>query len=335
MTDQERPPEPGGEPNREPEPEQPTVGWTAPTQPGDPPVPPGAVPPGPPTAGVPPPPPIDPPLPAADSGWSEPAPPASPAPPVPAGGEWSQPSSAPGAPGPLISATPSATPGAGWTSQPTSGQREVAPGLVFSSTVSRLAAYIVDGLLLAIVAGIVTSPLNPPQPITSSGQINVTTGTLAGTLISLAINAAYFIAFWSGGRRATLGQMLFKIQVGNAFDGKPLSTNQAVKRWLGLGQFLNVFAFSTATVAAAGTLSAIWSLILLITTATSPTKQGLHDRFANTALVRPSTAGDGLAWTCLILVLILPIVIAVIAIVALIGLGGQVSSILSAVGESV
>ena len=96
-----------------------------------------------------------------------------------------------------------------------------------------------------------------------------------------------------------------------------------------------MFAFSAATVAAAGTLSAIWSLVLLITTATSPTKQGLHDRFANSALVRPSTAGDGLAWTCLIVLLILPIVIALIAIVALIGLGGQVSSILSAVGKSV
>ncbi len=182
MTDQERPPEPGGEPDGEPtpEPEQPTVGWTVPTQPGDPPIPPGAVPPVPPTAGVPPPPPIDPPLPAAGSGWSDPTPPASPAPPVPAGGEWSQPASAPGASGPLLSATPSAPSPGGWTSQPTSGQREVAPGLVFSSTVSRLAAYIVDGVLLAIVAGIVTSPLNPPQPITSTGQINVTTGTLAG-----------------------------------------------------------------------------------------------------------------------------------------------------------
>jgi uncharacterized RDD family membrane protein YckC len=334
MTDQERPPEPGGEPDGEPnpEPEQPTVGWTRPTQPGELVNPPGAVPPVPPTAGGPPPPPIDPPLPAAGSGWSDPTPPV---PPVPAGGEWSQPSSAPGASGPLLSATPSAPSPGGWTSQPTSGQREVAPGLVFSSTVSRLAAYIVDGVLLAIVAGIVASPFGSTTPFTSTGQFNVQTSSPIAVLIGVVLNAVYFIAFWSGGRRATLGQMLFKIQVGNAFDGRPLTLEQAAKRWIGLGQFLNLFAFSAGMVAVAGGLSAIWSLVLLISTATSPTKQGLHDRFANSALVRPSTAGDGLAWTCLIVLLILPIVIALIAIVALIGLGGQVSTILSAVGESV
>jgi uncharacterized RDD family membrane protein YckC len=322
MTDQERPPEPGGEPIPPPEPEQPTVGWTPP--------PPEGVPPAPPTAGATPPQPITPP---AGSGWSSP-PPASPAPPVPAGGEWSQPS-APGAAGPLISATPSAAPGEGWASQPTSGQHEIAPGLVFSSTVSRLAAYLVDGLIVAIVTGIVASPFGSTTPISSTGQFNFQTSSPIAVLIGVLLNAIYFIAFWSGGRRATLGQMLFKIQVGNAFDGRPLTLEQAAKRWLGLGHILNLFAFSAGTLAAAGGLGAIWALVLLITTATSPTKQGLHDRFANSAVVRPSTAGDGLAWTCLILVLILPIIAVLILVVGLISLGSQVSNILSAVGESV
>ena len=68
--------------------------------------------------------------------------------------------------------------------------------------------------------------------------------------------------------------------------------------------------------------------MLFISTVTSPTKQGLHDRFANSAVVRPTNAGNGLVYTCLFILVGLPI-IALLAIIALYYLGGQVSSILS------
>jgi len=77
-----------------------------------------------------------------------------------------------------------------------------------------------------------------------------------------------------------------------------------------------------------------WTLALLVTTVASPTKQGLHDRFAGTAIVRPVGPGNGLAYACLAIVLIVPL-LAIISIIALIFLGGQVSDILSAVGESI
>ncbi len=83
-----------------------------------------------------------------------------------------------------------------------------------------------------------------------------------------------------------------------------------------------------------GLLFVLWNIVLLITTATSPTKQGLHDRLANSAVVRPANAGNGLAYGCLAIVVAL-LVIAIVAIVGLIFLGGQVSSILSEVGESI
>jgi uncharacterized RDD family membrane protein YckC len=57
------------------------------------------------------------------------------------------------------------------------------------------------------------------------------------TILSVVIGGVYFIASWSGGRRATLGQRIFQIQVGNAFDGRPLRLDQAVRRWLGFGDF--------------------------------------------------------------------------------------------------
>ena len=80
----------------------------------------------------------------------------------------------------------------------------------------------------------------------------------------------------------------------------------------------------------------LWAIILLITTATSPTKQGLHDRFANTALVRPSGQGtSGLATACLDRRSWSWSCARVASIVALILLGSQVSTILSEIGESI
>ena len=79
----------------------------------------------------------------------------------------------------------------------------------------------------------------------------------------------------------------------------------------------------------------IWSVVLLGTTITSPTKQGLHDRFANSAVVQPvGGGGNGIVFACL-LIIGLGVLLTVIAFVALIVLGGQVSTILSSVGTSV
>jgi hypothetical protein len=131
-----------------------------------------------------------------------------------------------------------------------------------------------------------------------------------------------------------LGQRLFRIQVGNAFDGRPLTLSQAVRRWLGIGDWLNLLGVTVTVGLLSSGLLLIWTIVLLITTATSPTKQGLHDKFANSAVVRPADAGTGLAYACLAIVVIL-VVVSIVSIVALIALGSQVSTILSQVGESI
>jgi uncharacterized RDD family membrane protein YckC len=342
VTDQERPSEPESQPGTggptdsgqppdatppvppvdatPPGSDQPTVGWTPPLPPSSQPVPPswGASATSPSPAPTP-----DP----SQPGWGAPPPP-------PAQPTWgAAPPPPPPSTGPLLSSTP--TPSAGWT-QPTFGQQEVAPGLVFSGTLARFVAYLIDGFLLAIIGGVVGAVFGEPRYVPGSGfqGTQFTTGSFLTTLISVAIGAAYFIGFWSGGRRATLGQMLLKIQVGNAFDGKPLTTTQAAKRWLALGEWLQAFAVSAGSAAALGGLGAIWALVLLITTATSPTKQGLHDRFANSAVVRPVGASNAIVWGCLFIFVILPILL-FIGLFSLIFVGGQVSTILSAVGESV
>jgi uncharacterized RDD family membrane protein YckC len=251
----------------------------------------------------------------------------------------SEPPPSASAPPPVVPPPPpGSAPGVGWAT-PVVARQEVAPGLVFSDTVSRFVAYLVDVILISILVGILAELFGwGPREVPFAQGVGTLDQafdvSLEYTIASVVIGGLYFIASWSGGRRATLGQRLFGIQVGNAFDGKPLRLDQAVRRWLAFGDFAQVFGIVPAISLAISSLVLLWNVALLITTATSPTKQGLHDRFANSAVVRPATAGTGLAYGCLAILVAL-LVVAIVAIVALIFLGGQVSSILSEVGESI
>jgi uncharacterized RDD family membrane protein YckC len=270
------------------------------------------------------------PLPPAPSTPPQPEPTIAP-PPAPGPG-------APLAPGPGAPLAPEpwapVQPGNPWGTPPPDGGGRYAvpgaPGLIYAGAIPRAAAWIVDGFLVGIVASIVSAPFAAPVALDANGAPDFTQMAAQGgvsAIISTVIGAAYFILLWTTSGRATLGMRLFNLQVGNVADGTKLRMDQALKRWIGFGTWLGIIPL-------VGLFSIVWELVLLATTVSSPTKQGLHDRFAGSAVVRPASAGNGLAITCLVLALILPI-LALFSIVALILLGGQVSSILSAVGDSV
>lgn len=220
----------------------------------------------------------------------------------------------PPAASPLLSASPTAEPSTAWSAPTAAAGREIAPGLVLSDTVSRVAGYVVDAFVVGIVSSIVGSALGMGSNF-GTGGIEALTADFGYSVLTVAIGFVYFVVSWSGGRRATLGQRLFSIQVGNAFDGRPLTLEQAIRRWIGYGMFLTLFSFDVAIAGIAGLLQFVWVVVLFITTVSSPTKQGLHDKLANTALVRPATAGTGLAWGCLGILIAL-VVLAVVAVVA-------------------
>jgi uncharacterized RDD family membrane protein YckC len=226
----------------------------------------------------------------------------------------------------------------GW--EPVKPQREVAPGLSFADTISRLIAFFVDTILVAIVAGITGAVLGLGETVTREAADGFSysyrvTGP-AFSILAVVLSLAYFVFFWTGGRRATIGQRIFGIQVGNAFDGHPLTFEQAVKRWLALGFILSLIELVLPPGQSwVALITFLWSLVLLLSTMASPTKQGLHDKFANSALVRPSGAGArGLALACALIVGLF-LVFAILGIVALILLGSQLSDILSRVGDSI
>jgi uncharacterized RDD family membrane protein YckC len=212
----------------------------------------------------------------------------------------------PASPPPPGSSQPSGMPA--WTSNITSTTPVAGPaGLFYADVPNRVIAYIIDAIIVgiataivgAVVYAIIGSPISSRTVADPNSILGVrfetTTNylaTLVGALIGLAISAGYFIYTWTA-MRGTVGMKLLGMQVGNAADGATLTMEQAVRRWLALGgvfslaQVLNPIPLLGLLL---GLAALIWVIALIVTTAQSPTKQGLHDQFANTIIVKAARA---------------------------------------------
>jgi uncharacterized RDD family membrane protein YckC len=163
-------------------------------------------------------------------------------------------------------------------------------GLVYGDVLSRVVAIIIDGILIAILNFIVFMVLGV---FLVAGGDAIGLGTnwlfiLVSTAIGLLISGAYFVGLWTT-RRATLGMMVFSLQVGNESNGATLTTQQAIIRWLLLGAVFSIAqAFTPAGFLSTivGLAAFVWVIALLYTTWASPTKQGLHDKYAHTMVVK-------------------------------------------------
>jgi uncharacterized RDD family membrane protein YckC len=168
------------------------------------------------------------------------------------------------------------------------------PGLGFADTPSRIIAFLLDSVLLGVAYSIAVGLFGFDSTSISLGQWPNRDLYYVYTIVAIALNAAYFVWFWTGGRRATPGQRMFQIQVANAFDGQPLTTSQAIKRWVVLGQWLSFAAALPFLALAIASFAAgfLWEFVLLLSMVMSQTKQGLQDRVAGSALVRPAGASN-------------------------------------------
>jgi uncharacterized RDD family membrane protein YckC len=204
-----------------------------------------------------------------------------------------------GATPPTWQSTPQPAPGQGgstWT-QPAAAEVRGTAGFVYADVPNRVIAFIIDIVVLVliyIVVGIVgvsiglvsTDPTNPFAE-------RVGTGSLVLNLILIAIEGAYFILTWTSWR-GSAGQRVLGMQVGNEVDGRTLTMAEAATRWAllfgpsALGQLVGSFSAGLGSLISLA--SFIWFIALLVTTAQSPTKQGLHDRYAHTVVVKAARA---------------------------------------------
>jgi uncharacterized RDD family membrane protein YckC len=164
-------------------------------------------------------------------------------------------------------------------------------GLVYADVPNRVIAIIIDFFILAVIfviVGIVLAAVGLATGAIGTSGSSSAVGSIVGAIIGLVVGGGYFVYTWTS-MRATVGMRLLGMQVGNAGDGKTLTTDQAVRRYLALagpGVIANFFSGFPVIGALLSLLSLGWVIYLLYTTANSPTKQGWHDVFANTQVVK-------------------------------------------------
>ena len=108
-------------------------------------------------------------------------------------------------------------------------------------------------------------------------------------VLQLAVSLAYFGGAWTlvG---STFGMRLLGMRIGHEADGARIGWPQSLIRWLILGIPALLSSLAVYVPNAIGlilwALGVAWMALLLYTMAQSPTKQGLHDRYARTILVK-------------------------------------------------
>lgn len=185
---------------------------------------------------------------------------------------------------------------AGWGNapDPTPGKA----GFAYADVPNRIFALIIDVIVLAIIGavvggvlGAIIGPVYDVKVDLSNVQVSVSTNYFAlivNLLVTMAVSAAYWIYCWTR-LRASLGQKALGMQVGNFPDGKTLTQDQAMRRWVALGGVFPIAQVVNQLPALGSLISLailVYTIYLLYSTAKSPTKQGFHDKFANSVVVK-------------------------------------------------
>lgn len=155
-----------------------------------------------------------------------------------------------------------------------------APAVRYAGFWVRLVAFLIDAVLLSVVAvplnlvlfgnsGAICSTYNYTVTSASASVNGISfscSPTGAGYLIYFLLGAVYFTLMWRTG--ATLGQRALKIRVADAGTGKPLSPVRCLVRYVG---------FCLASIPLA--IGLIWA-------GANSRKQGWHDKMANSVALR-------------------------------------------------
>jgi uncharacterized RDD family membrane protein YckC len=171
----------------------------------------------------------------------------------------------------------------------------------YADVPNRLVALLVDAVLLtllvfagAVIVALVIGPAVEFDPAAETIDEAVTiqrSVAVVDAALSLMLSAAYFVASWwfMGG---SPGQRLLGMRVVDHVGGDRVSARRALARWALLGAPFGTAALLTTAVASSAlavvvnAATAVWYLVLLVTVARSPTKQGVHDRVARTAVAK-------------------------------------------------
>ena len=180
-------------------------------------------------------------------------------------------------------------PQSNWSVPPPAAAAPATAGYVYADVLYRVIALFIDAIIIGIVNLVVLGTIlnTIGLGIVTAGGVNVV-ALFIYAIVGSAISLAYFVFTWTR-MRASIGLKLLGMQVGNAGDGATLTQDQSIRRWLALWGPGTVGQLLSSLPGIGGLLSLLglaWMIYLLYTTYQSPTKQGFHDKFANTVVVK-------------------------------------------------
>ena len=165
-------------------------------------------------------------------------------------------------------------------------------GLFYADLPNRIIAYVIDMILLAIVGFVVSAITGSFMPVVQFDLVNGFhynyVAAIINAAIGAAISAAYFIYTWTN-MRGTVGMKVLGMQIGSEKDGSTLTMDQAIRRWLAVGGWITIVSALNPLPLLGiliGLVALGYVIYLLYTTAQSPTKQGFHDHFVGSMVVK-------------------------------------------------
>ena len=169
-----------------------------------------------------------------------------------------------------------------------------AAGIAYADLTTRIIAYIIDVVILVIVGFVVNLVL-----LTTFIAAIVTTGSALFLLLSVVVLVVdvllagiYFIYTWTN-LKASPGQRILGMLTVSESDGSVLTFNQALARFVIM--FAPGYVGSLASSVVGGILGLIlslaglaWTIFLVYTTANDPKRQGFHDHYAHSVVIKPA-----------------------------------------------
>ena len=223
-------------------------------------------------------------------------------------------------------------------------------GYVIAGVGGRIVAYLIDAVLVGIVPTILALILVDYSGLFEQFRRSIATGhagqaaivvpmTLDLILVSfigVAIQYLYFVGFWTSGGRATPGLRGLRMQVVDARSGGPLSIGQATRRWAALGAPLTLLTILPALQSVAGLIQIGLVVLIFFTVVANDRRQGLHDRWANSLVIRDARSGDrATALGCVLFAVLLIAFGIIVSAIAIIAVGPAFQQLLIDAGNSI
>lgn len=154
-----------------------------------------------------------------------------------------------------------------WNAAPPAPQLGPAAGLQYGGFWVRLVAFILDAILLGVIASALGPLAGTGQAVQTDNGVYIVNYT--GGALSTLIGLIYYVGFWAW-RGQTPGMIPFNLRVVMADSGLKPDVVRSLLRYVGLIiSFVVIF------------LGVIW-------VAFDGRKQGWHDKIAGTLVVRPA-----------------------------------------------